>query len=102
MKRIFLILISALALVGCEPSDVSSGRKLWKAYLNKYLKDPSSLVIHNEEYSITNNGHTVEWIIDYGAKNGFGGMGRETLKCETIHGSLFVNGELYKKYDLGL
>lgn len=101
MKNLIVFLMLSLFFVSCEDSAISNGRKMWKAYLNKYLKDPASLVIHKEE--MKQDGYKVEWEIDYGAKNSFGGMKRELLKCTTFPDMMFVEGgDTYTKEELGL
>jgi len=45
------------------------------SYLKKYLKNPSSLTIH--EYTSKKNGDEYTFVIDYSAQNGFGGYNRE-------------------------
>lgn len=104
MKRLILILITTIAFIGCEfeKAYIKEGREMWKAYFQITLKDPNSLVIYEESY--TDEGHRcVEWKVNYGAKNGFGGMVRETISFKTI-GDLLLVGDYgtYKKEDLGL
>ena len=67
----------------CEPSQVRKGRKLYKAYFNYTLKDPNSLVIYSERYTLGNDKYEVKWDIDYGAKNSYGGMVRSSIKFTT-------------------
>lgn len=99
MNKYIFILLAFLFLSSCEDSQVSNGRKLWKAYLNTFAKDPSSIVIYNESY--TKDG-MIEWTIDYGGKNSYGGMTRSTLKCRTASKYLFVDDEVFTKEELGL
>ena len=74
MKRdIFCIktlLFTALVIVlvcmsSCEDKYVSKGRKAYKAYFEKTLKDPSSLVIYSETYE--HESIKVEFTVDMGA-----------------------------------
>lgn len=98
MKKIIFLLVAMVALSSCEDHKVSEGRKLWKSYLKKNLKDPSSLVIYDEDYT---EGGSVMWTIEYGAKNSFGGMGRETLECITDGKKLIIiGGGVYNKEEL--
>jgi uncharacterized lipoprotein NlpE involved in copper resistance len=95
-KTVLLLFISILmfVLIGCD-NDVSSGRSAYKKYFRENLKDPASLVIHEEIFK-KEGGHTINWTVDIGAKNSFGGMVRETYEFTTIGGKLIkVNGELY-------
>ena len=48
-------------------------------YLNKYLKNPSSLQIHNT--TCTKDGDKYLFIFDYSAMNSFGGYTRSTYYC---------------------
>lgn len=104
MKNLILILITTLSLVGCkfEKQYIKESREMWMAYFHKVLKDPNSLVIYEEKCNDIGI-DVVEWEIEYGAKNGFGGMVRETEKFKTI-GDLLLVGEYgtYKKEDIGL
>lgn len=104
MRKLILILIAALTLVGCEfeKAYIKESREMWKAYFQITLKDPNSLVIYDEK-CLDEGYQCVEWEINYGAKNGFGGMVRETIKFKTI-GDLLLVGDYgtYKKEDLGL
>lgn len=54
MKKILVLLAFIGILCSCEPSCVTSGRRIYKAYFNYILKDPESLEIHKEEYTIMN------------------------------------------------
>lgn len=104
MKRIILILITTLSFIGCkfEKQYVKESREMWNAYFQITLKDPSSLTIYKEEYKDISHG-VVEWTIDYGAKNSFGGMNRKTIEFKTLNDILFVGDYgTYKKSDLGL
>lgn len=98
MKNFILILITVFTLVGCEDSHVSKGRKLYKAYLHKHMKDASSLIIYNESYE--KDGYKIKWTVDFGGKNSFGGMNRETMKFETINGIIFTEDGAYKLENL--
>ena len=104
MKHFILILITTLSFIGCkfEKQYVKDSREMWKAYFQIILKDPSSLIIYKEDYKDVSHG-VVEWSVDYGAKNSFGGMNRKTIEFKTINDLLFVGEyETYKKSDLGL
>lgn len=99
MKHFIYILLASFIFVGCEDSQVSYGRKLWKAYLNKYAKDPSSIVIYEETYI---KDDCVNWRIDYGGRNGFGGMDRDILHCRTCNTMLWIGDDFYTSEQLGL
>lgn len=100
MKNFILILITAFAFIGCstEKKHIREGREMWKAYFKKMLKDPNSLVIYNEEY--VDSGLTVIWDIEYGAKNGFGGMVRERKTFKTVGYWLTTDHQFFDKEDL--
>lgn len=104
MKKLFLILITTIAFIGCEfeKAYIKESREMWKAYFKMTLKDPNSLVIYEEK--CTDEGYQcVEWEVDYGAKNSFGGMVRKTVKFKTLGDLLLVGDyETYKKEELGL
>ena len=96
-------LLAVSILSSCEPSAVRQGRDLYKAYFNKMLKDPSSFVVYDEKYEVSEtNKYTVEWKLDYGAKNGWGAMDRETVEFTTVGDNLisFKYGKIYNKEDL--
>lgn len=88
MKKIVLIVSALLLMAACEPSQVIGGRKVYKKYFNYILRDPASLQIHKETYIL--DGPSVVWEIDYSARNGLGGMARETIKFTTIADAIFV------------
>ena len=62
-------------------------------YFSKTLKDPSSLVIHNESYKIDESKKKVSRTVDYGAKNSFGGMERQTIHFESGFRGMFLKVE---------
>ena len=71
---------------------------MYEAYFDKVLKDPSSLEIYNEAYTV--EGVSVKWTIDYGAKNSFGAMDRQIIEFETTPSMLEVNGNFYTREEL--
>lgn len=77
MKKFIVLFLFFISVVSCqkEDYDVTAGRRIYKKYLKSILKDPSSLEIYNEEYKKVDGG--VEWYVDFGAKNGYGGNVRE-------------------------
>lgn len=100
MKQIILLLGILLSLVfqSCD-SNIDKGRDVYKAYLKSILKDPNSLVIYNESYSVEDDGHTVKFTVDYGAKNSMGGMERKKENFTTIGEEIYLNGKFYNKDD---
>ncbi len=98
MKNILLLFTLAFIFCSCENRYVSDGRNMYEAYFDKVLKDPSSLKIYNEAYTV--DGVSVKWVIDYGAKNSFGAMDRQTIEIETNPSMLEVNGNLYTREEL--
>lgn len=103
MKKIILFLAMSLLFCACEPSAVRDGRRIYKAYFDYILKDPASFVVHSEEYEIQ-DGSKVHWKLDYGAKNGFGAMGRDYIEFTTFGDRMIdiddlYGGELYFRKD---
>ena len=98
MRRLLFAISCLVILWSCENKYVSSGRVLYKLYFDKVLKDPSSFKVYSEEYTI--DGASVNWKLDYGAKNGFGAMDREQVEFSTSPNYIFINGEMYNKEDL--
>lgn len=99
MRKVLLILFATAFLASCdkEPKNVSNGRELYQLYFQKTLRDPESLKIYSEKYSIGDDGIKVSWTIDYGAKNGFGAMDRATKEFMTIGDMLFVDDHFIRK-----
>lgn len=83
-------------MYSCENGNVTHGRELYEMYFKKVLKDPESFTVYKEEYRIEES-IKVEWVIDYGAKNGFGGMERETVEFTTIGDALYINNSMYER-----
>ena len=97
MKNILLMLAMAFPMmfVSCCDKAVSQGRETYKEYFKSILKDPDSFKVYKESY--TKDGeYTVNWVLDYGAKNSFGAMVRETVTFETVGTSMFINGSYFK------
>ena len=93
--------MTTVILTACgEPRSVREGRAIYKAYFQKYLKDPESFKVYSEKYEVREGGQTVKWTLDYGAKNGWGSMDRETVEFETIYDLIYINGHCYNKRDL--
>ena len=79
MKKV-LFIISIVFFVACN-----SNTSTYKKYLKNILKDPKSLVIYNEVVEHRKNG-AVYIKVEYGAKNGYGGMGREIYYFKIVNG----------------
>lgn len=91
MKKIVLIMmmfVMCFFFVSCEDEAVSHGRELYQEHFKEVLKDPASFVVYSESYTKIDK-FTVQWTLDYGAKNSFGGMVRETVKFKTCGSSIF-------------
>lgn len=97
-NRILLALMAAFLLCSCDSSEIRQGRKAYQAYFKKYLKDPESFKVYKEEYKETDKG--IEWTLDYGAKNSYGAMNRETVHFSTIGNSVITDDGIYDKSDL--
>ena len=91
-NKMLIMLAAAFLLCACEPQAVRNGRKLYKKYYQSTLEDPSSFKVYKETYTVDGK-YKVNWTIDYGAKNSFGGMVRKTDNIITVGNSIFVNGE---------
>lgn len=93
MKRLLLILLAPLILASCQPRSVTDGKRAWTRYFKKVLKDPESFKVYDEQYQELDE-HTVQWTLDYGAKNSYGAMERRTVKFKTTHGLIEIDGNL--------
>lgn len=93
MKRwVISLLLGLLVFTSCETMQVNKHRKLYEKHLKERLKDPESFVVYNETY--TNFGSFIDWEVDYGAKNSFGGNVRTTVKLSTYeNGSVYIKSE---------
>ena len=89
------ILFAIVLFTSCEPTAVREGRKIYKAYFNHILKDPSSLEVYSEKYTVEDNNFTVHWELDYGARNSYGGMVRDYIKFTTVGSRLIDIDDLY-------
>lgn len=102
MKKVLLLIIVAtfqiVAFSSCDES-VYKGRKVYKAYFDYTLKDPESFKVYNEKHT-KDGDFTVNWELDYGAKNSMGGMVRENVSFTTVGTSIFINGDYYKIEEL--
>lgn len=98
MRKLLFVLISAFVLVACENGEISKGRKLYEMYFEKNLKDPQSFVVYEEKSEIEDN-VKVNWELEYGARNGFGGMVRERVKFTTIDNVLIIDKHWYTLKD---
>lgn len=88
MKKLLLSLFAILALASCGDEAVQSGRKAYQEHFREVLKDPESFTVYSESYTKENK-YTVCWTLDYGARNSFGGMVRETVKFKTCGNEIF-------------
>lgn len=107
MKKILFTLIGVIIILCASSCDdsVSRGRQMYKAYFQKTLKDPKSFKVYSEKYIEKDKEGNVKWELDYGAKNSFGGMVRESIEFSTFYGGqgigrLFINGESYDYQEL--
>lgn len=96
MKKIVLFLLLGILFIGCESSE----RKAVNKYYEDRLKDPSSFVVYSfKPYDKKATTTEKTYILDYGAKNGFGAMDRETAIIEFEDDKIiFVGTEL--EYDV--
>lgn len=107
MKMILSTIIGITALFCMSSCDdpVTRGRQMYESYFEKTLKDPESFKVYSEKYKESTPKGSIEWELDYGAKNPLGGMVRETVKFSTFYGGqgigrIFINGESYDYQEL--
>lgn len=90
MKKLIL-LFTVLLLVSCGNKDEKAIQEHYKSV----LKDPESFQVHSMELlSTEDDGLTKLYKLDYGAKNSFGGMVRDTDRV-TIIGDKVYKTEKY-------
>lgn len=82
MKKLLLVILVIPFLYSCE-RGVSKGREAYKKYFYEILKDPNSMEIYKEDV-ISKDESSATFVIDIGAKNGYGGMVRKTYTIKTI------------------
>lgn len=101
IRNCIVALAAMLLTASCDPVPVRNGRSLYKQYYAKYLKDPSSFKIYKETFKQSSD-IEVNWTLDYGAKNEYGGMVRKTVSFRTLGGSFieFSNGDHFYNYQL--
>lgn len=99
MRKIAFLLIAALTLCACQPKAVTDGKRTWTKYFKKVLKDPESFKVYDESYQQLND-HTVQWTLDYGAKNSYGAMERRTVTFKTTVNLIEIDGSLIDTTDL--
>lgn len=84
MKRLcvlFLSILVALSLTSCQ-LNISQGRRNYKKFFHKIYKNPASLVVYDETYTVNKDG-SVDWVLDVGGENSYGGMVRRTWEINT-------------------
>lgn len=100
MRKILSILLLSIALYSCDSSPVRDGRALYKEYLNKVYKDPSSIVIYSEKY-VQGEDNRVDWTLDVGGKNSLGTMVRSEHNIKTFGRNIIeIEGKMYSRDDL--
>ena len=99
MKRLLLIILTAISLAGCQPESVTHGRKTYQRYFKKVLKDPESFKVYEETVEPLND-HSARWTLDYGAKNSYGAMERRTVTFKTTNDLIDIDGHLVDVSDL--
>lgn len=68
---ILLSLVMLLIMLSCD-NPVSKGRKLYRAYFRKELKDRDFFKVYRESYTKEGD-YTINWVLVCDAKNSFGG-----------------------------
>ena len=80
----------------CESDEeiaVRCGRETYQKMFQQVLRDPSSLEIYDERYTVDDDGD-VHWVLDVGSRNGFGGMVRKTYRLRT---SRYLTDRVYNE-----
>jgi len=99
-----LLLIISLGFVCFTFVSCDKNLEAVKIYLGQTLKDPNSVVIYSKQVVFDNSGVTI-LKVDYGAKNGYGGMVRSTyyfkIIDEVVYDSteetIYLNDEMNKQ-----
>lgn len=77
-------------MYGCNTRE-QRAKDAVKTYLKKTLRDPESLKIYSIETQKKDNDVTYIVTVDYGAKNGFGGMERKTDQFTVIGDEVMID-----------
>lgn len=83
--KIFVI-VTTIVLSACNHKEKSAKAAVHN-YIKKTLRDPNSFEVYNETAEKQNK-HTYLITVDYGAKNGFGGIERTKEKYLVIGGNV--------------
>ena len=83
-----IVIVGATLFFTLYNPNIIKGRKAYEDYFRSVLKDPESFKVYNEEYSA--DGGVVEWKLDYGARNSFGGMVRKQVEFTTIGNEILI------------
>lgn len=80
VKQVFLLAATCVLASGCEFNPESDAAFLCKRHLRENLREPSGARFENSTVrAIRNHSYNVTWEVT--ARNGFGGMSRETMRC---------------------
>ena len=77
----YIIVFLFVVLISCNREETEAKEKL-KTHIKSTLKDPNSFQVYSQE--VEKEGHVFIITIDYGAKNGFGGMVRVTERYSVV------------------
>ncbi len=83
MKKLIL-LFTPLLLLSCKNEQ----EKAIDTYFAEHLNDPESFKIYSLK-TVEDEGTMKKYILDYGAKNGYGAMTRETVYVTVIGDEVF-------------
>ena len=91
-----LLIFCVTLLIGCqnrEKERVEEGRKMYRAFFKKQLRNPNSFVVYNEEYKYEEKDYTytVYWKLDVGMDDIDGFNHRVKGECETSLFGLKIN-----------
>ncbi|WP_171036236.1 hypothetical protein [Maricaulis alexandrii] len=80
VKQVFLLAATCVLASGCEFNPEIDAAGICKEHLRERLREPAGSRFENSSVrSASNHSYIVTW--DVTARNGFGGMGQQTMRC---------------------
>lgn len=96
MKKFFYLALIFI-LSSCGGNEVvEKARAQYQSYYKKILKDPVSFKVFDEKVTVKDE-YIVTFIVDYGAKNSYGGLTRTTDTILVVGDTFQVNGNSIPK-----
>lgn len=75
-----LLVITCALMTGCSFDPEIDAAGICKEHLRERLREPAGARFENPNVrSTSNHGYIVTWSVT--ARNGFGGMGQQTMRC---------------------